>query len=145
DGARRVAPPRPHCDHRSPLSDRLVELSRRARGQQHPRTAVNRLRPSPPAFTVAFCSAYAIAFALNWPLFLYYPLHGEFAWGWSALDGAGPAIVWYGFMADATVVGLAAGFCLPNAAVGGRLRNYLWMFPSAAMVTCVLLLRHLFF
>ena len=101
-------------------------------------------RLASPVFTVAFCCTYALVFALNWPLFLYYPLHGDFVWGWRVLQGQGPAIVWYGFMADAVIAGLVASVCLPSRAVASRLRNYLWLFPCAAMLVCVFLLRHFF-
>lgn len=101
-------------------------------------------RLSSPVFTIAFCCTYAVAFALNCPLFLYYPLHGDFSWGWQVLQGVGPAMVWYGFIADAVIVGLVAAMCLPSLAVGSRLRNYLWLFPCAAMLACVFFLRHFF-
>ena len=97
-----------------------------------------------PAFTVAFCCTYVVVFVKNWPLFLYYPLHGDLTWGWQVMKGAGPALVWYGFMADAIIVGLAAALCLPRSALDGRLRNYLWLFPCAAMLICVYLVRQLF-
>ena len=101
-------------------------------------------RFSPPAFSVAFCCVYAVAFLMNRPLFLYYPLHRDFAWGWHAMTGAGPAMVWYGLMADAIIVALPAGFVVPRRATDGRLRNYLWLFPCGAILTCVYLVRTFF-
>jgi hypothetical protein len=105
---------------------------------------MNRPRLSPPAFTVGFCCTYVVLFALNRPLFLYYPLHGDFTWGWQVTNGAGPAIVWYGFMTSATVIGLLSAVCLPSATIERVFRNYLWVFPCAAMLTCVFVLRHFF-
>jgi hypothetical protein len=140
----RLPPARPRRAHGSAGVDRLVELHRRARGEQHPRVAMNGSRFPAPAFTVAFCCTYVVVFVKNWPLFLYYPLHGDLTWGWQVMNGAGPAMVWYGFMADAIIVGLAAALCVPRSALDGRLRNYLWLFPCAAMLICVYLVRQLF-
>jgi len=100
-------------------------------------------RLSPPAFTVAFSCTYAVVFVMNWPLFLYYPLHGALVWGWHPISSIGPPIVWYGFMTEATVAGLLGAVCVAPDAVG-RLRNRFWLFPLAAMWTCVYVLRRLF-
>ena len=51
-----------------------------------------RLRFSPVAFSMVFCCIYVAAFTLNLPLFLYYPLHDNLAWGLHPLSGAGPAV-----------------------------------------------------
>ena len=48
------------------------------------------------AFSAAFCCAYVWALATNHPLFLYYPLHGDFRWGMQPLltsaQASGPAM-----------------------------------------------------
>lgn len=103
------------------------------------------MRPgfSPAIFSVAFCCAYAAAFALNLPLFLYYPLHGDWTWGLRPLSAAGPAMAWYGLMADAGLAGALTAIAVPDralAAVGNRV----WPFACAAMLTCGFLLRHFF-
>jgi len=106
---------------------------------------VRGLRFSPPAFTIAFCCTYAIVFAKNWPLFLYYPLHGNFVvWGQPTLKNDGPAMAWYGLMANAGIVALLAAIFVPARLVDLPLRRYAWLFPVGAMVVCVFLLRHLF-
>ena len=99
---------------------------------------------SPVAFTVAFCCAYGAAFATNWPLFIYYPLHGDFTWGGQVLNGAGPPILWYGFMSDALVVGAVASICVPGRLANKWLINLVWLFPIATMAVCIFLLRRLF-
>jgi hypothetical protein len=100
---------------------------------------------SPPAFLVAFCCTYAGLLAKNWPLFLYYPLHGDFFWGHQLAKGIGPAMAWYGLMASAGLVALGVSICVPPRLSAALFRNYLWIFPIAAMLIAVFVLRRLFF
>lgn len=39
------------------------------------------LKLSPPVFSIAYCCGYALAFRWNQPLFRYYPVPHEWAWG----------------------------------------------------------------
>jgi hypothetical protein len=104
-----------------------------------------KLRFAPITFMVVFCSVYAFAFWENMPMFLYYPLHGNFNWGPVALKGnVGPAMAWYGLMADAGTIALVLAFCIPNRWLDRLLRDYLWAFPCGAMLVCVYLLRVFF-
>jgi len=105
---------------------------------------MNNLRFGRTSFMIAFCCTYAIVFALNSPLFLYYPLHGDFNWGGKVLKGAGPAMAWYGLMAKAAIVAVVPAICVADRVTGRLFRNYLWVFPVASMVTCIYLLRHFF-
>lgn len=105
---------------------------------------MKKLRIAPGAFTIAFACAYALVFWMNWPLFLYYPLHSDFNWGRQALPGVGPVMVWYGLMSSAAIIAVLAAICVPERAVDSLFRNYLWLFPCATMLVCVFLLRRLF-
>jgi hypothetical protein len=99
---------------------------------------------SPAAFLIAFCGLYVLVFALNFPLFSYYPLHGNFNWGPAALKGVGPAMAWYGLMANAGIGASVIAVLVPDRAVQAVFRNYLWLFLVAGMLSCVFLLRHFF-
>jgi hypothetical protein len=105
---------------------------------------LNRLHISPAAFLAVFCCTYAFVFAENWPLFLYYPLHGDFFWGHQIRKGIGPAMAWYGLMADAGIVALLVSICVPARFSVSLFRNYLAIFPIAAMLVAAFLLRRLF-
>jgi hypothetical protein len=100
-------------------------------------------RFAPGVFMIAFCCTYAVAFWANRPLFLYYPLHSQFTWGPQPLQGVGPAMAWYGLLADAGIVALVLAVCLPQRLSDALLR-YLWIFPAGAMLICVILLWHFF-
>jgi hypothetical protein len=103
-----------------------------------------RLGFAPATFSITFCCAYVGVFAMNWPLFLYYPLHGDWSFGPHVVKGIGPAMAWYGLMVDAGVVAVLTAFCVPDRAVKKAFRGYLWLFPCGAIGACVFLLRHFF-
>jgi hypothetical protein len=103
-----------------------------------------RLRFSPTVFAVAFSLVYAVVFAFDRPLFRYYPLHGDFNWGNAVIKDAGPAMSWYGFMADSAIVALIAAVLIPDALADRVLRNKVWLIPGAAMLLVVYLLRQFF-
>ena len=100
---------------------------------------------SPVAFTVAFCCTYALVFTANWPLFIYYPLHGNLKWGYHVAKGLGPAMSWYGFMADSSGVALVVSLAVPKRWADPLFRDYIVIFPIGAMLVAVILLRSLFF
>lgn len=101
-------------------------------------------RLSATAFSLAYCAAYAAVFALDAPLFLYYPVEGRFAWSWAPLDAVGPAMAWYGLMASAAAVALPAALVVPERRAIAALRNLLWLFPAAALLVSAWLLRVFF-
>jgi hypothetical protein len=103
-----------------------------------------KLRFCAATFLVVFCCVYIFSFAMDWPLFRYYPLHGEVTWGRQVLQGRGPAMAWYGLMANGAVAGMLLAMLVPHRAVDRLFRNYYFVFPSLAMLACVFLLRHFF-
>jgi hypothetical protein len=106
---------------------------------------MSRIRFAPGSFVVAYCCVYVFCFANDWPMFRYYPLHGDFTWGKQVLKGVGPAMAWYGLMANAAVAAIVVAVLLPQRAVDRLFRNFLWLFPVAAMLVSVFLLRRFLF
>jgi hypothetical protein len=105
---------------------------------------MNRPWFSSATFMIIFCCAYVFVFAMNWPLFLYYPLHGDFNLGPHVQTGKGPAIAWYGLMADSAIAAFPAAVVIPDRLAHKAFRNYLWVFPVGAMLACAFLLRQFF-
>ena len=101
-------------------------------------------RPSAAAFSLAYCCGYVAAFALDLPLFLYYPMEGRFAWNWAPFDSVGPSMAWYGLMASACLFALPVSLVAPERRVFAALRNLLWTVPVAALLCCAYLLRVFF-
>jgi hypothetical protein len=105
---------------------------------------MSRLRLAPGPFLVAYCCAYVVVLANDWPLFRYYPLHGDLFWGTQVLKGVGPAMAWYGLMANAAIVALLVAILVPQRVADRTLRNSQWLFPIAAMLACGFLMRRFF-
>lgn len=100
---------------------------------------------SPRAFSILFCVAYVAVFATETPLFRYYPVNGEWAWGPSdTATHVGPGMAWYGLMASAALVALVGAFLVSDAWLAARLKSAQWIFPYAAVAGCVFLLRAYF-
>jgi hypothetical protein len=102
------------------------------------------LRFSPVTFAIAFSITYAAVYWFNLPLFVYYPQHDFATFGPTMLKNAGPGMVWYGFMSDSLIVATILALLIPNAWADRLFRNYVWLFPLAAMLVCVYLLRVFF-
>lgn len=102
-------------------------------------------RWSSSVFSVAFAIAYAGTFIANAPLFRYYPVPREWAWGAAdAIVRTGPVITWYGLLAMATLVAVVAAIAVPDRWMMRACRGWLWAWPVAAVLTCLVLLRAFF-
>lgn len=111
--------------------------------------SMTRLRLAAAPFAIGYSCAYAVVFAYDWPLFIYFPLVGEWYWGGEILPEKGPGMAWYGLMASAAIAGAVFAALLPSR-LSERLTNhpwsnYLWVFPLASMLVSVFLLRQLLF
>jgi hypothetical protein len=103
------------------------------------------VRWSSVTFSVLYCIGYVAAYVMNLALFLYYPVSGRWSWGPTAsLHEPGPAITWYGLVASATLVATIGAFSVRERRVATTMRNWLWIWPYAAVATCVFMLRPYF-
>lgn len=105
---------------------------------------MSRARFSSVAFTSVYCVAYIAVLATDAALFRYYPLVGEWVWGWQRLEESGPSMSWYGLMASAALPAVLAGVVSGGLALPDRWRNHAWVPPVVAMVACVYLMRRFF-
>lgn len=99
---------------------------------------------SAPAFSLAYCIAYALLFAFDAPLFIYYPLEGVFAWKWAPFASLGPAMAWYGLVTGATLIALSIALLAPQRELRGRSIDLLWITPLVVIVFCAWRLRFFF-
>jgi hypothetical protein len=98
-----------------------------------------------PIFTIVYSALYALSFAYDLQLFMYYPAIGEFSWT-AQPETSGPPINWYGWMATAAIGGLAAavaGTMLPER-WNRALAALSWVVPAAAMAVLTYLARNWF-
>ena len=117
-----------------------------------------RPRFSPVVFSIGYCCGYALEFRWNLPLFRYYPVPHQWAWGATdEIVRPGPPIVWYGLVASASLVAAAASIIAAGVTMmatgranrGERLplptlHGWFWLGPWLAAAYCAFLLR-LFF
>jgi hypothetical protein len=103
-----------------------------------------KLQFGPLVFAAAFSLTYAVVFFFDLPLFQYFPQEGLFSWGPAIIPNVGPGMAWYGLMTDAALVALPLSFLIPDRFLDKIFRNYYWVFPCAAMLVCLYLLRNLF-
>jgi hypothetical protein len=112
--------------------------------RQHQRPGT-KLRGSPLVFSVIFCIAYVAAFFGELPLMRYYPVPQEWAWGpTDDVVRSGPMMAWYGLVASAALVAGLGAFILREQWIAGAFRNWLWVWPCAALAACIVLLRAFF-
>lgn len=103
-----------------------------------------RLRFSPITFMLAYCLVYIAALLWDLPAFRYYPLHGQLSWGPTVVKGLGPAMAWYGIMAEAALIAAVLAVIVPDRWFANRMQNVLWAVPVAAMLICTFLMRTFF-
>lgn len=104
-----------------------------------------RIGLSPATFSISFCASYVALFFAGKPLFRYYPVAHQWAWG--AADGItrpGPTMVWYGLLAGATLIATLAAMVIRDQWLMALFRGWLWVWPAAAICVCFFLLRALF-
>jgi hypothetical protein len=103
---------------------------------------MNALSRALPIFTIVYSALYALSFAFDLQLFMYYPVTGEFSW--TPLDPtSGPPINWYGWLATAGIGGVAAaaaGTLLPERWTV-KLAALCWVAPVTAMAVLTYLAR----
>jgi hypothetical protein len=103
-----------------------------------------RLRFSPITFMLAYCLVYIAALLWDLPAFRYYPLNGQLSWGPAVVKGLGPAMAWYGIMAEAALIAAILAVIVPDHWFAKPLQNFLWSIPVATMVVCAFLMRSFF-
>lgn len=88
-------------------------------------------------FGIMFVITYVVCDIMRWPLFTYFPATGSFGWGYQpAVSGSGPAMYWYGWIADCLIVSTIAGFLatlLPDNVAKRIPMALAWILPLVAV------------
>ena len=96
--------------------------------------------PSPLVFSTLFGIVYTVCFYNNWALFRYYPAYSQFSM--TALGPeAGPAILWYGWLAYALIVSAVVAIVVPRAVAAKLSPTVVWSVGLAVLMVIVVLLR----
>jgi hypothetical protein len=88
--------------------------------------------PSLKIVTLLFGAVYTICFYMDWSLFRYYPETGEFYWRMHT--DAGPAILWYGWLAIAAIVSVGVALIVPRRWADGLWQGWVWIVPLIVLV-----------
>jgi len=103
-----------------------------------------------PVFSVVFAAVFSVAYIVaaeaNYPLFTYHPAIGEFGLGFQKPKD-GPAMLWYGWIATATIVAFVAGVLacwLPESLTRRLWSGWAWVAPLAVMAAFPWFLKEFF-
>lgn len=80
-------------------------------------------------FSLVFGIAYALAVYINYPLFRYYPLTGQFSLRDLPDKTLGPAMNWYGWIAIALVPTVVIAFIVPRRFADRIPAGVFWVLP----------------
>ena len=93
-------------------------------------------------FSITFSVLYLVAFYYDLALFRYYPEVSQFHW--LRKDGLGGVILWYGWIATATLASAAIAFAVPRNMAERLPSAWAWIIPTAAVVGMLIYERRWF-
>jgi hypothetical protein len=96
-------------------------------------------------FSVLFTVTYALCFFFNWPLFAYYPQVNEFHLSANLQSQLGPPILWYGWLATATLVSAVPAVLFPRKVSDRLWPGLAWATPAAVIVAILIYEKRWFF
>ena len=89
-------------------------------------------------FSITFGVVYALCFYYNWPLFAYYPQVNEAHFSSQLIETAGPPILWYGWLATAALVSLAAAMIVPRGVSDRLWHGWAWIIPAGVVIAILI-------
>jgi len=95
-----------------------------------------------PIFSILFGIVYLTCFYMDWAPFRYYPDAGSFHL--RPHPEAGPAILWYGWVAAAAMVSAAVAFVVPHAMAERVGPRWAWAVPVLTVIGVLIYERRWF-
>jgi hypothetical protein len=92
--------------------------------------------PSALVFSSLFGIVYTICFYNNWALFRFYPAYSQFSMAALGPE-AGPAILWYGWLAYALIISGAVALLVPRALAAKLSPGLVWGIGVAVLLVIV--------
>ena len=89
--------------------------------------------PALQVFSMLSGVAYTACFYYNWPLFRYYPAVEQFTLGPLGPD-AGPAILWYGWLATAFLGSALVALVVPRRAAEKLSPRFVWIAAAVVLI-----------
>ena len=85
-------------------------------------------------FAIVYGVVYCICFYYNWAVFRYYPVLEGFRRQSQPPAVAGPAILWYAWLAQAFVITLAVTLLVPRSFAERLGRTVVWVAPIGMVI-----------
>jgi hypothetical protein len=96
-------------------------------------------------FSILFGIVYIICFYYNWALIRYYPIPAQWFRQSQLPAQAGPAILWYAWMAQAFVISAAVALLVPRKLAERISANVVWAVPSLVILGIIVYERRWFY
>ena len=87
-------------------------------------------------FSLLFGALYVVCFYVDIALFRYYPEVGEFHW--QMTPDAGPAILWYGWLAVAALASAAVALLVPAKLADRLWSGWVWLSPLITVIVILI-------
>ena len=94
-------------------------------------------------FSIVASVVYVLAYDFGWQLFRYYPLVKEFHLD-AQPKSAGPAMMYYGWMATAAIAGLVVAAIVPKRLAARLWSGLAWAVPVALIAFTLFYEKHWF-
>ena len=91
-------------------------------------------------FSTLFGVVYTVCFYNNWALFRFYPAYAQFSFAPLGRE-AGPAILWYGWLAWALIISAITALIVPRALAAKIAPSLVWGIGVFMLVVITVLLR----
>jgi hypothetical protein len=88
-------------------------------------------------FSIVFGAFYTAFFVYAWSPFRYYPILSKFSVEVQGPE-AGPAILWYGWVASAFVASAATALVVPRRVAERLWHGYTWVLPTIVLVVILI-------
>lgn len=96
-------------------------------------------------FGVAYTGFWLYSEFAKVAMFRYYPVLGRFTREDLPLETAGPAILWYSWLAGAAVVSLVASLIVPPRWAERLSQGWIWVVPTALLIGILVYERRWFY
>jgi hypothetical protein len=96
-------------------------------------------------YGVAYMALFLYSERTQSALFRYYPILGEFSRGALPLETAGPAILWYSWLAGALVISTLLALLVPPSLAERLGRRWVWVVPAAMLLLIIVYERRWFY
>ena len=96
-------------------------------------------------FGIAYMALFFYSEATKYAMFRYYPVLGTFTRDALALETAGPPILWYSWLAGATVVAVVMALLVPRSLAERVPPGWVWVVALALLVIILVYERRWFY